>query len=114
MMLSCRLTARIAKQYRNYHALSGLFGRILATDGVDECCIKIFQDRGHHVDFMKTLPENELVKVIGDYDGLVVRSATKVIFDELLTLECACYDDKIYISFLRKILSGDSSGYQGS
>lgn len=77
-MLSCRLTARIAKQYRNYNALSGSFGRILATDGVDECCIKIFQDRGHHVDFMKTLPENELVKVIGDYDGLVVRSATKV------------------------------------
>ena len=31
------------------------------------------------MDLVKTLPEAELAKVIGDYDGLVVRSATKVI-----------------------------------
>jgi hypothetical protein len=30
------------------------------------------------VDLLKTLPEKELIKIIGDYDGLVVRSATKV------------------------------------
>jgi D-3-phosphoglycerate dehydrogenase len=51
---------------------------VLATDGVDECCVKIFRDRGHTVDFLKTLPEPELIKIIGQYDGLVVRSATKV------------------------------------
>jgi D-3-phosphoglycerate dehydrogenase len=43
-----------------------------------QLCVKIFQDRGHQVDFLKTMPEEELIKVIGDYDGLVVRSATKV------------------------------------
>ena len=52
--------------------------RVLATDGVDDCCVKIFRDRGHTVDFLKTLPEPELIKIIGQYDGLVVRSATKV------------------------------------
>lgn len=30
------------------------------------------------MDFKKTMPEAELVKIIGDYDALVVRSATKV------------------------------------
>jgi D-3-phosphoglycerate dehydrogenase len=40
--------------------------------------VKIFRDRGHIVDFLKTLPEVELIKIVGDYDGLVVRSATKV------------------------------------
>lgn len=43
-----------------------------------QCCVKIFRERGHQVDFLKTLPEVELLKVIGEYDGLVVRSATKV------------------------------------
>lgn len=32
---------------------------------------------------MKTMPEADLAKIIGNYDGLVVRSATKVT-DELL------------------------------
>ena len=41
-------------------------------------CVKIFQNRGHTVDFKDTLKEPELIKIIGDYDGLVVRSATKV------------------------------------
>lgn len=63
---------------RLYHATSSVAAKVLATDGVDELCVKIFRDRGHTVDFLKTLPEAELIKVIGDYDGLVVRSATKV------------------------------------
>jgi len=41
-------------------------------------CVKIFQNRGHTVDFKDTLKEPELIKIIGDYDGMVVRSATKV------------------------------------
>lgn len=45
---------------------------------VAQVCIKIFKERGHQVDFLKTLPEPELIKIIGEYDGLVVRSATKV------------------------------------
>jgi D-3-phosphoglycerate dehydrogenase / 2-oxoglutarate reductase len=52
--------------------------RILATDKVDPLCISIFQSRGHEVDLVPTMKEDELVKVIGSYDGLVIRSATKV------------------------------------
>jgi hypothetical protein len=79
---------------RQFHTSRYALGRILCTDGVDEvnanfnfcfieltvvkCCVKIFKDRGHQVDLLKVLPENELMKIIGDYDGLVVRSATKV------------------------------------
>jgi D-3-phosphoglycerate dehydrogenase / 2-oxoglutarate reductase len=52
--------------------------RILATDKVDPLCINIFKSRGHDVELVPTMPESELLKVIGNYDGLVVRSATKV------------------------------------
>jgi len=45
---------------------------------VVQVCINIFKQRGHDVDFKKTMPESELVKIIGEYDALVVRSATKV------------------------------------
>ena len=40
--------------------------------------MQIFKDRGHKVDNLETMSEEELCKVIGDYDALVVRSATKV------------------------------------
>jgi D-3-phosphoglycerate dehydrogenase len=61
-----------------YHSSANKLARVLATDQVDESCIKIFQERGHQVDFLDTMTEAELIKIIGDYDGLVVRSATKV------------------------------------
>ena len=31
--------------------------------------MKLFKERGHHVDYMNTLSESELVKIIGEYDG---------------------------------------------
>jgi D-3-phosphoglycerate dehydrogenase len=66
------------RNVRTFHGAAPIGVRVLATDGVDELCVKIFKDRGHQVDFLKTLPEAELIKIIGDYEGLVVRSATKV------------------------------------
>jgi phosphoglycerate dehydrogenase-like enzyme len=73
-----RYTTQTLKLGRQFHTSRNALARVLCTDGVDECCVKIFKERGHHVDLLKTLPENELLKIIGDYDGLVVRSATKV------------------------------------
>jgi len=29
----------------------------------------LFQQRGHQVDYINTMPESELIKIIGDYDG---------------------------------------------
>lgn len=61
-----------------FHTSSRNNARVLATDGVDDSCIKIFEERGHKVDLLETMSEADLCKVIGEYDGLVVRSATKV------------------------------------
>jgi D-3-phosphoglycerate dehydrogenase len=61
-----------------FHAGSRSSARVLLTDGVDDCCVDMFKERGHQVDFLKSMPEAELIKIIGDYEGLVVRSATKV------------------------------------
>ncbi len=41
--------------------------------------MKIFRDRGHEIDYKDTLAESALANIIGNYDGLVVRSATKVL-----------------------------------
>lgn len=51
---------------------------IMCTDKVDKVCVDIFKSRGHSVDLVPTMKEEELIKSIGNYDGLVVRSATKV------------------------------------
>jgi D-3-phosphoglycerate dehydrogenase len=51
--------------------------RILATDGMADEGVRILRDAGHTVDLKKLSP-TELLSVIGEYDGLVVRSATQV------------------------------------
>jgi D-3-phosphoglycerate dehydrogenase / 2-oxoglutarate reductase len=72
-MRSCSSSSR-----RMYHAGTRASARVLLTDGVDDCCSAIFTARGHQVDFLKSMPEAELIKIIGAYEGMVVRSATKV------------------------------------
>lgn len=73
-----RFIPTATKSIRKFHASSKNSARILCTDGVDELCVKIFKERGHQVDLLKTMSEEQLCKVIGEYEGLVVRSATKV------------------------------------
>ena len=51
--------------------------KILITDGMAPEGIDILKQAGHQVD-SKKLTADELVKIIGEYDGLVVRSATQV------------------------------------
>ncbi|MCU0411423.1 MAG: D-2-hydroxyacid dehydrogenase [Bacteroidetes bacterium] len=51
--------------------------KILITDGISPEGAKILTDAGHQVDQVKLTPD-ELLKRIGGYDGIVVRSATKV------------------------------------
>lgn len=79
-IISNKLSPAIFRQCckRSYHGSASHYARILATDGVDKSCITIFEERGHQVDLLKTMPEDELLSVIGKYDGMVVRSATKV------------------------------------
>lgn len=51
--------------------------KILVTDGMAAEGLDILKQGGHQVDSRK-LSADELLKVIGEYDGLVVRSATQV------------------------------------
>ena len=52
--------------------------RILITDGFAQEGLEILSQAGHELDTRKVTPD-ELVKIIGEYDGLVVRSATQVV-----------------------------------
>ncbi len=52
--------------------------RVLIADKMDEKAAAIFRDRGIAVDEKPGLSADELAAIIGDYDGLAVRSSTKV------------------------------------
>jgi len=51
--------------------------KVLVTDKINEAAGRIIEAAAD-VDFLPTMSEDELVKVIGDYDALMVRSQTKV------------------------------------
>ena len=53
--------------------------KVLISDALSETAVKILKDRGVDVDYQPTLGKDKerLLSVIGDYDGLAVRSATK-------------------------------------
>ena len=52
--------------------------RVLVTDALAPRAIAIFEARGIHVTQRVGLKPEELRRVIGDFDGLAIRSATKV------------------------------------
>ena len=52
--------------------------RVLISDKLSPAAVAIFKERGVEVDVKPGLDKEELAKIIGDYDGLAIRSATKV------------------------------------
>lgn len=52
--------------------------KVLLLDSVDPVCAEVFKKRGIEADQPGKLTEEELFARIGEYDGMVVRSATKV------------------------------------
>jgi D-3-phosphoglycerate dehydrogenase len=54
--------------------------KVLVSDQLSETAVQIFRDRGINVDFQPNLGKDKerLAEIIGDYDGLAIRSATKV------------------------------------
>jgi len=54
--------------------------KVLVSDKLSETAVQIFRDRGIDVDFEPSLGKDKekLAEVIGQYDGLAIRSATKV------------------------------------
>lgn len=57
--------------------------KVLISDKLSETAVQIFKDRGIDVDYRPGLSAEELLDVLGDYDGLAIRSATKVTSDVL-------------------------------
>ena len=54
--------------------------RVLISDALSPAAIAIFKERGVEVDFQPNLgkDKDKLAEIIGNYDGLAIRSATKV------------------------------------
>ncbi len=54
--------------------------KVLISDSLSEAAVQIFRDRGIDVDFQPDLgkDKDKLAEIIGNYDGLAIRSATKV------------------------------------
>ncbi|MDQ4135833.1 MAG: phosphoglycerate dehydrogenase, partial [Pseudomonadota bacterium] len=54
--------------------------RVLISDALSPAAVQIFKDRGIEVDFQPELGKDKekLAQIIVDYDGLAIRSATKV------------------------------------
>lgn len=57
--------------------------KVLISDQLSPAAVQIFKDRGVEVDVKPGLSKDELIKIIGQYDGLAIRSATKVTADVL-------------------------------
>src|SRR5664280_2052311 len=53
--------------------------RVLISDALSPAAVQIFKDRGIDVDFQPNLgkDKDKLAEIIGNYDGLAIRSATK-------------------------------------
>ena len=54
--------------------------KVLISDALSPAAVQIFKDRGVEVDFQPALgkDKDKLAAIIGNYDGLAIRSATKV------------------------------------
>ena len=54
--------------------------KVLISDKLSDAAVQIFRDRGIDVDFMPEVGKDKekLAEIIGNYDGLAIRSATKV------------------------------------
>src|SRR5436309_14489958 len=52
--------------------------RVLISDKLSPAAVEIFRERGVAVDVRPGLDKDELAKIISEYDGLAIRSNTKV------------------------------------
>jgi D-3-phosphoglycerate dehydrogenase len=55
--------------------------KVLIADKLSPAAVAIFQERGVETDVKTGLPKEELLKIVGDYDGIAIRSATKLTAD---------------------------------
>src|SRR3546814_18550287 len=75
-MLRIARKARASPSIRPHQEAS--MPKVLISDSLSPAAVQIFKDRGIDVDVKVGLSKDDLIKIIGDYDGLAIRSATKV------------------------------------
>lgn len=80
MLSSSRFLASAARSCsaRGYRSTPSALAKILASDSIEGVCGSTFKSRGHELVELPGMSEAELLKVIPEYEGLVVRSSTKV------------------------------------
>lgn len=64
--------------------------KIILTDKLNEKAVEVLESAGFEVKVAWDIPKEDLPKIIGDYDAIIVRSATKVrgdLFDEAVNLK---------------------------
>lgn len=82
-LCTCRAFKMNRVARRAYSSSSLAMAKILASDSIEPICGKVFADRGHELVEMPGISKEQLLKVVGEFDGLVVRSGTKVTKDVL-------------------------------
>jgi D-3-phosphoglycerate dehydrogenase len=55
-----------------------VLAKVLASDSIESVCGEVFKARGHELVEKPGIKKDELLKIIHEYEGLVVRSGTKV------------------------------------
>ncbi|MFT6657839.1 MAG: D-3-phosphoglycerate dehydrogenase [Maritalea sp.] len=72
---------KIRQPFPKLHRLMEAFmPKVLVSDSLSETAVQIFRDNGVEVDFLPDVgkDKDKLLEIIGQYDGLAIRSATKV------------------------------------
>ncbi|HWX89818.1 MAG TPA: phosphoglycerate dehydrogenase, partial [Rhizomicrobium sp.] len=57
--------------------------KVLIADKLSPAAVAIFKERGVEADVKTGLSKEELIKIVGQYDGIAIRSATKLTADVL-------------------------------
>ena len=55
--------------------------KVLIADKLSPAAVEIFKNRGVEADVKTGLPKEELLKIVDQYDGIAIRSATKITAD---------------------------------
>ena len=55
--------------------------KVLIADKLSPAAIAIFNERGVEADVKTGLAKEELIKIVGAYDGIAIRSASKITAD---------------------------------
>jgi len=77
-MLGKYTTTTAIRCRRNYNTSKISMFKILASDSIEPICAATFKSRGHELVEKPGIKKDDLLKIIHEYDGLVVRSGTKV------------------------------------